>query len=98
MLYIDVDRWYIIIRMESIILSIVVVIIVVIISMTAHEFMHGFVAHKLGDSTPEDEGRLTLNPIKHIDPFLTILLPVFLAVVGGPIFGGAKPVPLILQT
>lgn len=61
--------------------------------MTIHEFMHGFVAHKLGDSTPEDEGRLTLNPIKHIDPFLTIMLPVFLAVVGGPIFGGAKPVP-----
>jgi Zn-dependent protease len=47
----------------------------------------------LGDDTAKLQGRLTLNPIKHIDPVLTILLPVMLAIVGGPIFGGAKPVP-----
>jgi Zn-dependent protease len=61
--------------------------------MTLHEAMHGYVAYFLGDDTAKREGRLTLNPIKHIDPFLTLLLPVFLALVGAPIFGGAKPVP-----
>lgn len=62
-------------------------------SMTIHEAMHGFVSYWLGDDTAKDEGRLTFNPISHIDPFLTILLPLFLAISGGPIFGGAKPVP-----
>jgi Zn-dependent protease len=66
---------------------------VVLISMTLHEAMHGFVAYYLGDDTAKLQGRLTLNPIKHIDPFLTIILPLLLAVAGGPIFGGAKPVP-----
>jgi Zn-dependent protease len=55
--------------------------------------MHGFVAFWLGDDTAKLQGRLTLNPIKHIDPFLTILLPLLLAAAGLPIFGGAKPVP-----
>lgn len=79
--------------MESTILTIAITIGVILVSMTVHEAMHGFVAYWLGDDTAKDEGRLTLNPIKHIDPFLTILLPVMLAIVGGPIFGGAKPVP-----
>ena len=47
----------------------------------------------LGDDTAKMEGRLTLNPIKHIDPFLTLILPILLAISGLPIFGGAKPVP-----
>lgn len=72
---------------------IVIVIGVILISMTLHEAMHAFVGYWLGDDTAKLEGRLTLNPIKHIDPFLTILLPVMLAIVGAPIFGGAKPVP-----
>lgn len=72
---------------------IVIVVIVILFSMTLHEAMHGFVAFWLGDDTADREGRLTLNPIKHIDPFLTILLPVILAIIGAPIFGGAKPVP-----
>jgi len=72
---------------------IAIVLVVILLSMTLHEAMHGFVAYFLGDDTAEREGRLTLNPIKHIDPFLTIILPVFLAIAGGPIFGGAKPVP-----
>lgn len=79
--------------MELDIAYIVIVIVVILFSMTLHEVMHGFTAYWLGDDTAEREGRLTLNPIKHIDPFLTILLPIILAVSGAPIFGGAKPVP-----
>lgn len=70
-----------------------IVIVVILLSMTLHEAMHGYMAYWLGDHTAKNEGRLTLNPIHHIDPFLAILLPIILAVVGAPIFGGAKPVP-----
>jgi Zn-dependent protease len=66
---------------------------VILFSMTLHEAMHAFVGYWLGDDTAKLQGRLTLNPIKHIDPFLTILLPLLLALMGGPIFGGARPVP-----
>jgi len=72
---------------------IVIVIIVVLISMTLHEAMHAFVGYWLGDDTAKVQGRLTFNPIKHLDPFLSILLPITLALMGAPIFGGAKPVP-----
>jgi len=72
---------------------VIIVLAVVFASMVLHELMHGLTAHWLGDDTAKDEGRLTLNPIKHIDPFLTILLPVLLAIFHMPIFGGAKPVP-----
>lgn len=66
---------------------------VVIPSITSHEAMHGFVADRLGDPTPRAQGRLTLNPLPHIDPFFTILLPAVLLFSGsGVIFGGAKPV------
>lgn len=75
------------------IFGIATVIIVILLSMTLHEAMHAFVGYWLGDDTAKLEGRLTLNPIKHIDPFLTLLLPIMLAIVGAPIFGGAKPVP-----
>lgn len=77
----------------DIVLQIIIILGVILFSMTLHEAMHGFVAYWLGDDTAKREGRLTLNPIKHIDPFLTILLPIGLALIGGPIFGGAKPVP-----
>lgn len=72
---------------------IAVVIGVILVSMTLHEAMHGFMAYFLGDDTAKLQGRLTLNPIKHIDPFLTLLLPILLALAGLPVFGGAKPVP-----
>lgn len=72
---------------------ILVVFLVIVISMTLHEAMHGFVAYWLGDDTAKNEGRLTLNPVAHIDPFLTLLLPMLLALFGLPVFGGAKPVP-----
>lgn len=75
-------------------MTVAIALVVILISMTLHEAMHGFVAYWLGDDTAKAQGRLTLNPIKHIDPFLTILLPVMLALIpGAPIFGGAKPVP-----
>jgi Zn-dependent protease len=75
------------------IVYILIVLGVILVSMTLHEAMHGFMAYFLGDDTAKLEGRLTLNPVKHIDPFLTILLPLLLALVGAPVFGGAKPVP-----
>jgi Zn-dependent protease len=79
--------------MEIDVAYISIVLGIILISMTIHEAMHAFVAYWLGDDTAKREGRLTLNPIKHIDPFLTILLPLGLALIGAPIFGGAKPVP-----
>ena len=75
------------------IIYIIIVIAVILVSMTLHEAMHAYVCYWLGDDTAKQQGRLTLNPIKHIDPFLTLLLPLMLAITGAPIFGGAKPVP-----
>lgn len=62
-----------------------------------HEVAHGYVARRYGDPTAANLGRLTLNPVKHIDPIGTVALPTFLAVIGAPIFGWAKPVPVIEQ-
>lgn len=66
---------------------------IILLSMTVHEAMHAFMGYFLGDNTAKIEGRLTLNPLKHIDPFMTILLPLTMVLLGGPVFGGAKPVP-----
>lgn len=77
----------------DLIVYILVVLGTILVSMTLHEAMHGFMAYWLGDDTAKLQGRLTLNPIKHVDPVLTIMLPLILAVIGAPIFGGAKPVP-----
>ncbi len=79
--------------MQIDVFQLTVIFIVVLLSMTVHEAMHAFTSYWLGDDTAKHQGRLTLNPISHIDPFLTILLPLGLALVGAPIFGGAKPVP-----
>ncbi len=62
-------------------------------AIVLHEVMHGFVAYKLGDPTAKSRGRLSLNPLKHLDPFGTVILPLLLMVMGGPVFGYAKPVP-----
>lgn len=70
-------------------------IVVLLFSVIVHEVMHGYVALKFGDHTAEHAGRLTLNPIPHIDLFGTILLPAILILTGSPIlFGWAKPVPV----
>lgn len=75
-------------------LNIAIILVVILLSMTLHEAMHAFMGYFLGDDTAKAQGRLTLNPLKHIDPFMTILLPIMLALIpGAPIFGGAKPVP-----
>jgi len=71
-----------------------IVLVLSVGSIILHELAHGLTAYWLGDQTAKLSGRLTLNPLKHIDPFMSILLPVFLAVIGAPIFGGAKPVPI----
>lgn len=63
-------------------------------SVVVHEVSHGYAALWLGDETALNEGRLTLNPIKHLDPFGSVLLPILLSLVpGGIMFGWAKPVP-----
>ncbi|MCS5586457.1 MAG: site-2 protease family protein [Gammaproteobacteria bacterium] len=66
----------------------------VLFAITVHETAHGWVASKLGDHTARMMGRLTLNPIKHIDPVGTILVPAFLYFTSGFVFGWAKPVPV----
>lgn len=69
-------------------------VIVLILSATIHEYMHGFTANQLGDPTAKNAGRLTLNPIKHLDLFGSILLPLTLLLAGSSfLFGWAKPVP-----
>lgn len=72
---------------------IILALLMVMISMTMHEAMHAYAGYLLGDDTARLMGRLSFNPIKHIDPFLTIILPLTLAIAGLPVFGGAKPVP-----
>ena len=71
-----------------------IAIVVLLFSAIVHEVAHGFVAYKRGDTTARDLGRLTLNPISHIDILGTIIIPLCLMLVGGPIFGWAKPVPV----
>lgn len=62
-------------------------------AIVLHEVAHGFAAYKLGDQTAKSMGRLSLNPLKHIDPFGTVILPLALMVLNMPVFGFAKPVP-----
>lgn len=73
---------------------IVVWVLPVLFAITVHEVAHGWVAKYLGDPTAERLGRLTLNPLKHIDPIGTVLVPALLLLVGGFVFGWAKPVPV----
>jgi Zn-dependent protease len=77
----------------------VIYLVFILVASVVHEFMHGCTAYLLGDDTARVHGRLSFNPIKHIDPFLSVLLPMIIVVsnmltgVIMPIFGGAKPVP-----
>jgi Zn-dependent protease len=67
--------------------------LIIVLSATFHEYAHGFIAYKLGDSTAKDAGRLTLNPLAHIDLMGTVIIPLFLLFYGGVFIGWAKPVP-----
>jgi Zn-dependent protease len=68
-------------------------VVCLVLSVAVHEFCHAFAAHKLGDGTPESEGRLTLNPVSHVDVIGTLALPLFAGLFGWPLFGWGKPVP-----
>ena len=78
----------------SVVQQIAVWALPVLFAITVHEVAHGWVAQRLGDPTAMMLGRLTLNPIKHIDPVGTVIVPLLLMVTGGFIFGWAKPVPI----
>jgi len=79
---------------EKIIYTTAVWALPVLFAITLHEVAHGWVANKLGDGTAKMLGRLSLNPIKHIDPVGTIIVPLFMVLVSGFAFGWAKPVPV----
>lgn len=75
-------------------MDVIFIIIVLIFSVVIHEVSHGLVAERLGDPTARRLGRLTLNPLRHLDPFGSVILPLLLSLLpGGVIFGWAKPVP-----
>ena len=75
-------------------IGVFIILGVILVSMMFHELAHGGVAYLLGDTTAKEDGRLTLNPLKHVDPFMSIILPVLLYLMKAPVFGGAKPVPV----
>ncbi len=80
--------------MDQSIVSFIFQIAILVMSVVIHEISHGFMAYALGDSTAKYAGRLTLNPIPHIDPFGSVILPFALSLLpGGIVFGWAKPVP-----
>jgi len=69
-------------------------VIALVIGLTLHEFAHAWMGHYLGDRTAQDQGRLTLNPLAHIDPLATLALPLLLILIHSPVvFAAAKPVP-----
>lgn len=74
--------------------QVIIVLVVIVASVILHELSHGLIAYWLGDRTAKDAGRLTLNPFKHIDPIMSIAVPLVLYLIGAPVFGGAKPVPI----
>ncbi len=74
--------------------QIVVLILPVLFAITVHEAAHGWVANKLGDPTAKQQGRVTLNPIQHIDPLGTVIVPLGMYLLTGFLFGWAKPVPV----
>lgn len=78
--------------MNDTLTKIVIVLPIVLISMSIHEMMHAFASAWLGDDTARLQGRISLNPLRHIDPFLTVLLPLLAVLSFGAPFGAAKPV------
>lgn len=84
---------------EAEIIKIITMILALAVAIIGHEIMHGWVAYKYGDNTAKSLGRLKINPLVHIDPVGTILVPAMLFISGAPfIFGWAKPVPINIGT
>jgi Zn-dependent protease len=82
--------------MDSDVMMAVVQVVALLFAVSVHESAHGWVAWRCGDPTAKDLGRITLNPIKHLDPVGSLLVPGLLALTGSPVFGWAKPVPVSL--
>ncbi|NIJ28226.1 Zn-dependent protease [Sphingomonas insulae] len=82
---------------ENIVYRTAVWIIPLVIAIVFHEVAHGWMAKWLGDPTAQERRRLSFNPIRHVDPIGTVILPLGLAIAGAPVFGWAKPVPVIAQ-
>lgn len=80
--------------MTETLLALLIVLPGLVIAIVCHEVAHGFVALLLGDPTARERRRLSLNPLRHLDPIGTVLLPGVLALTGAPVFGWAKPVPI----
>ncbi|MCR4941949.1 MAG: site-2 protease family protein [Campylobacter sp.] len=80
------------------VLKIFSLILALIVAIVGHEFMHGWVAYKFGDDTAKNLGRLSINPIRHIDPIGTFIVPFALYISTGFVFGWAKPVPVNMRT
>jgi len=78
----------------NMIYQIAVWLVPLVIAIVFHEVAHGLVARRLGDPTAEERGRLSFNPLRHVDPVGTIILPMVLAISHAPVFGWAKPVPV----
>ena len=78
--------------MDDTLTKIIIVLPIVLLSMSVHEMMHAFSSHWLGDDTAYLQGRVTINPLRHIDPFFTLALPLLLVLAGAAPFGAAKPV------
>jgi Zn-dependent protease len=81
-------------QIEQLIQTIALAAIPVLFAITLHEAAHGYVARHFGDMTAYQQGRISLNPLRHIDPVGTILLPILTLMLGGILFGWAKPVPV----
>lgn len=79
------------------VLEIVIQVAALLFAVSVHESAHGWMALRCGDTTARDLGRITLNPLRHVDPFGSLLVPALLAFTGAPVFGWAKPVPVSLR-
>src|SRR6478736_3962732 len=83
--------------MDGTLLSVLALVPALVFAIVFHEVAHGWTALALGDPTAREQRRLSLNPLRHVDPFGTLVLPGLLALAGAPVFGWAKPVPVTQQ-
>jgi Zn-dependent protease len=82
---------------DNIVFRVATWLVPLVFAIVLHEVSHGWVANAFGDPTAKRRGRLSLNPLRHVDPIGTVILPLILAVSGAPVFGWAKPVPVVAR-